>query len=294
MRIVNASGTEWRRNAANVRGGAGLLVKRLLTGRPGTPENYMLNMARSEGDYVTPRHRHVFDQIRLVLEGDMRIGPWQTVKEGQVAYFPEGTYYGPYDDAGESRTIMIVQFGGASGNGYMSEKQAMAAKTALLKEGEFENGIYRRHSGGGKRNRDAFEAVWEHAIGKLVYPKPRYDSPVIADPRHFDWKPGEEPGVSHKLLGSFSERQTRLECIRLESGTGWTVPPEEAIRLFFVLRGRGTCNEEAYSLHSAIEVEAEAGVRFHAQEETEFFCLVMPLLAQAVQARGMKVASAIA
>ncbi len=211
MRIVNSANVKWQRDGGNIRGGQGLHLKRLLTGRPGTPENYLFNIARSDGDYATPRHRHNFDQIRVALDGDMRIGPRQVVRQGQIGYFPEGTYYGPYDDAGKKRTIMIVQFGGASGSGYMDRLSAMKARESLLREGEFRGGVFRRSSGEGRKNQDAFEATWERFAGrKLEYPKPRYDAPVIIDPAGFAWKPAGRRGVSRKRLGAFTERETRI------------------------------------------------------------------------------------
>ena len=107
--LGNADDFDWQRSGAHIRAGAGLLLKKLLTGRPGTPENYLCNIAKNEGDYGSPRHRHNFDQIRVALDGDMRISPRQSVKEGQIGYFPEGTYYGPYDDAGRERVIEAVR-----------------------------------------------------------------------------------------------------------------------------------------------------------------------------------------
>ena len=94
MRVVNTSNVKWHLNKSHIRAGAGLKIKQLLRGRTGDPENYMFNMSHSAGDYGSPRHRHNFDQIRFVLDGDMRISPNQIIREGQIGYFPEGTTYG--------------------------------------------------------------------------------------------------------------------------------------------------------------------------------------------------------
>lgn len=282
MRIVNADEVQWQPMAAHIRAGGGLKLKKLLKGRPGTKENYLCNVAKNEGDYGSPRHRHNFDQIRVALDGDMRISPKQVVKEGQIGYFPEGTFYGPYDDAGRERTIMIVQFGGASGSGYVSEEEAAAAKAELLKEGEFRDGIFHRHSGPGKKNQDAFEAVWERCMGRrLHYPKPRYDTPIVLDPKHFEWKPTGWAGVSFKRLGTFTERETRLDMVRLEPGAAWTSPAERAIQILFVREGAGTCEDRAYGRWAAIETEAGERATFRASEATEIVALVMPLLDEA-------------
>jgi len=103
MQIAHAGRTRWRRNRANVRGN--LAIKPLLVGRPGRPENYLANIARSAGDYSSPRHRHNFDQLRVVLDGRLPVTPRRTMKPGQIGYFPEGTYYGPQLDDGTGWTI---------------------------------------------------------------------------------------------------------------------------------------------------------------------------------------------
>lgn len=279
MRVVNASKVKWHRNKAHIRAGAGLKMKRLLTGKSGTPENYIFNMSHSEGDYGSPRHRHNFDQIRFVLEGNMRISPNQIVREGQVGYFPEGTTYGPYDDGGKERTIMIVQFGGASGYGYMDNDQAHRAKKSLLAEGTFKDGFYIRKSGTGSRKMDAYRAVWERCFGrKMELPKPRYEKPVIVDPKNFGWRPAGRRGVARKSLGIFTERQTRLEMVRIDAGSKWTSPSDRAVTLYFVLEGSGTCNGKKVGRYSAAETEAGERTTFEAARQMTVFCLVMPLI----------------
>ncbi len=279
MQIAHAGRTRWRQNRANVRGN--LAVKPLLVGQPGTPENYLANIARSAGDYASPRHRHNFDQIRLVLDGRLPVTPQRTMKPGEIGYFPEGTYYGPQQDDGTGWTIMIVQFGGASGDGFLSAAEALEAKTALQAEGEFDGGVFRRKSGAGKRNQDSYEAVWEHANGRrLTYPKPRYDAPVIFDPDSFDWKPAGN-GVARKPLGVFTERETRLEAIRLEKGAQWSSPGEKSVRLIFVMSGKGKCEGASYDRHALIELGSGEAATFRAEKETELLCLAMPLVKKA-------------
>ncbi len=287
MRTVNAAKVRWRRNAAHIRGGGGLTAKRLLKGRTGAPENYIFNVSHSAGDYSTPRHRHNFDQIRFALEGDMRISANQVVREGQIGYFPEGTTYGPYDDGGKPRTIMIVQFGGASGQGYMDNAQQIAAKKELLKEGEFKDGMFVRTSGTGPRRTDAFRAVWERCFGqRLELPKPRYEKPVIVHPRNIEWQATSRRGVEKKTLRIFTERQTRLEMVRIDAGKSWTSPAERAITLFFVVDGKGACEGAPIGKRSGAETEAGERATFTAKTEMTLFCLVMPLIAKAALKRA--------
>lgn len=287
MRVVNAAKVKWHRNRAHIRGGGGLKAKRLLKGRTGAPENYMFNVSHSEGDYSTPRHRHNFDQVRFALDGDMRISPNQVVREGQIGYFPEGTTYGPYDDAGKERTIMIVQFGGASGQGYMDAEQQRIAKEDLLKEGAFTDGMFVRTSGTRPRKLDAYRAVWERCFGRrMELPKPRYEKPVIVDPRNFDWRATGRKGVATKSLGVFTERQTRLEMVRIDAGKSWTSPTERAVTLFFVVDGKGDCDGTAIGKHSGAETEAGERATFTAGTQMTLFCLVMPLIETAALKRA--------
>ncbi len=275
MKIANSSRIRWQLNKANVRGK--LTVKKLLVGERGTPENYLCNIAKSGGDYSSPRHRHNFDQVRLVLDGKLPVTPRRSMKPGQIGYFPEGTPYGPQIDDGTGWTIMIVQFGGTSGDGFLSADQAQASKRILSREGEFDGGIFRRASGRGKRNQDSYEAVWEHASGRrLIYPKLRYDAPVILDPEGFDWASKGRSGVARKNLGVFTERETRLDMIRLESGAGWTSRGVKAVQLYFVMSGAGVCNGEKYGRHSLIESTDGEALDFQAKSDTQLFSMVMP------------------
>ncbi|MEE8334740.1 MAG: hypothetical protein V3R85_12910 [Alphaproteobacteria bacterium] len=279
MRVVNTAKVKWHRNMAHIRGGGGLRAKQLLKGKTGAPENYVFNVSHSDGDYSTPRHRHNFDQVRFALEGDMRISPNQVVREGQIGYFPEGTTYGPYADGGKARTIMIVQFGGASGQGYMDNAQQRAAKEKLLKEGAFKDGMFVRARGTGPRRTDAYRAVWERCFGRrLELPKPRYEKPVIVDPRNFEWRATRRRGVEKKSLGIFTERQTRLEMVRIEAGKSWASRAERALSLFFVVDGKGTCDGQFIGKRSGAETGPGESATFTAKTEVTLFCLVMPLI----------------
>lgn len=275
MKIANTSKRRWQLNKANVRGK--LTVKKLLVGQPGTAENYLCNIAKSDGNYNSPRHRHNFDQIRLVLDGRVPITPRRSMKPGQIGYFPEGTPYGPQVDDGIGWTIMIVQFGGASGDGFLSADEAQSTKESLSREGDFEGGVFKRASGKGKRNQDSYEAVWERANGRrLIYPKPRYDAPVILDPDGFDWTSKNRSGVARKNLGIFTERETRLEMIGLDGDASWTGRAPKAVQLYFVMGGTGICNGQKYGRHSLIESADGEALTFQAKTETRLFSLVMP------------------
>jgi hypothetical protein len=234
-------------------------------------------MVKGDGARFSPRHRHNFDQFRYALQGDVSIGTRKAIKEGECGYFPEGTHYGPQDDNGNERTTLVLQFGGASGQGYMSRKQAVDATNELKKVGRIEKGIFYRTSGPGKKNQDAFEAVWERVNGrKLQYPKRRYQEPVIFDPKSFGWKPIDVKGVSRKLFGVFTERETRVEAYRLEAGVTYKFPKEDAVKLGFVVEGTGTFGGQTYDAYSATEASPGEQMELTAKETTEFFLIVLP------------------
>ncbi len=174
---------------------------------------------------------------------------------------------------------MIIQFGGASGYGYMDTDQAAAAKQSLLAEGSFEDGYFHRSSGKGPRRTDAYRAVWERCFGRRMdLPKPRYEKPVIVDPKNFGWQSAGRRGISRKSLGIFTERQTRLEMIRIEAGCQWTSPSEKAVSLFFVLDGAGAGNGKKIGRYSAAETVTGERMILEASKDLTVFSLVMPLI----------------
>src|ERR1700712_1290064 len=140
MRASQASDTE-ADLVGSMRDGV-LAQKHLLIGEEGSPNNYDLNGGRAgAGGWRTPRHRHNFDQIRYVMKGDYPYAGEKVLPEGWIGYFPESVYYGPQDRA-EGLETMVLQFGGASGGGYLSVAGREAANDALKANGEFKNGVY--------------------------------------------------------------------------------------------------------------------------------------------------------
>jgi len=138
----------------------GLFIHRkLMVGEPGTPGNFQLELVRTTDDFFSPRHRHNFDQIRYQVEGEFDFDRNGKMKPGILGYFPEGTPYGPQTSSVSSLTL-VLQFGGASGSGYMTQEEMEASTAELKKHGRFEKGVYRRNDDQeGKRNVDGYQAV---------------------------------------------------------------------------------------------------------------------------------------
>jgi len=251
-----------------------LRTRRILTGEPGTPDNFSLQLSFTP-TYSSPRHRHNFDQVRFQLEGDFDFALDGAMKPGSVAYFPEGTHYGPQSCQTGSSTL-VLQFGGASGSGYLSAEQYEQAAAELAKRGTFAKGAYTQvRPDGAKINKDAYEAVWEEVNGRpLKYPDERYLRPVFMNPAGFDWIPLEDQqGASCKLLGEFSERRTRISMFKIE--------PEACLQLeehsiYFVVAGAGTVDLKAFKRHATIYLGAGDQATAVASEPTELLHIGLP------------------
>ena len=211
--------------------------RRILNGIPGTPGNFSLQIGVTPR-YYSPRHRHNFDQVRYQLDGSFDFAADGVMKPGSIAYFPEGTFYGPQASAAANSTL-VLQLGGASGNGYISPEQYEQAARELAKQGTFAKGAYTRlKPDGSKINQDAYEAVWEEVNGRpLTYPRQRYLRPVFMDPESFQWIPlDDRPGVRVKHLGQFSERRTQIFFFHVVPGAALELGENS---IYFVTEGMG-------------------------------------------------------
>src|SRR5262245_41284371 len=239
MNIVQGDELDWVRGLEH-RGGT-FHFRHLMDGTPGTLGNFSLSMGRNDKDFVSPRHRHNFDQFRFQLEGDLNFARDGIMTPGMVGYFPEGAAYGPQTSEATAMTI-VLQFGGASGSGYLSRKEVKAGMDALKQFGSFEAGVYRRNEGVlGKRNMDGYEAIWAHVNGRdLQYPKPRYPDAIMMDRERFAWVPvAGHPGVCEKVLGAFTERRAQAAFLRLEAGASY---PGAGRAIYVAYNGKGRVN----------------------------------------------------
>jgi hypothetical protein len=257
-----------------------IAFQHLLKGTDGTPENFMYILGRQDRDFYMPRHRHNFDQIRLPIRGTMNHGGGTVVGEGEVAYIPEGLAYGPQDDPCEpyapgERLQLVLQFGGASGMGFMSIEQRRQAWKDLEKTGSFAGPYYHRNDG---TSAWGLNAIWEHVFGdRIKYPRPRYKSIVIADPKVYNWLPiSGAAGVDQKFLGTFSERAVTVELIRIAAGAEWQSLDPKAFRLIVVLTGNGSIGAADIPALSAVQADAGESLTLAAATEMELFVIALP------------------
>jgi hypothetical protein len=162
------------------------------------------------------------------------------MRPGTVVYFPEGIHYGPQVRR-EGLSTLTLQYGGASGWGYMSQAQRKKGFQELSARGSFEKGSFTWLDGNGRRHRqDAFEAIWEHMMGrKIAYPEPRYSDLVVMESEAYAWMADpRSPGVAHKWLASFTERGVGVGFLRLEEGAAATIGGlRDATDLLFLMTG---------------------------------------------------------
>ncbi|HXZ68703.1 MAG TPA: hypothetical protein VEH07_08955 [Alphaproteobacteria bacterium] len=279
MDIVHAGSMDWGENLAAHRHG-GMAHKLLFEGKEGSPDNYALVLANESAEYYSPRHRHCWDQVRFCLEGSVPIGPNLAVDAGEAAYFPEGVAYGP-QEGGPDRIELLLQFGGASGQGYLSAAQLRRARAELAHEGTFERGVFRRTSGNGKKNEDAYEAIWRHVTGKPIdYSKPRYKAPIIMRADAFAWTDvARAPGVKRKSLGVFPDRGLELDLLALSQGARFDMAASRALKLVFVRAGEGTCDHQPYFAQSTIRLQPGEHPPLVSATLTELFVIsVAPVL----------------
>jgi hypothetical protein len=250
----------------------------LLQGKEHTPENFMFSIAETVKRFEMERHRHNFEQFRMPLKGNMSLGDGRILKEGTLAYFPEGAFYGPQDDEA-GPVALVLQFGGPSGYGYMSPQQYRAGRESLKKVGRFDDAVFIPNEGvGDGRKKFSINAIWEEAMGtKMLIPAPRYDQAIFMDPAAFRWVPVKGvSGVYRKHLGTYSEREVSAEMWMLKPGASFELSAGEEIRILFVLEGSGQAGSEALGKYFAVQVDPGETALLKANEELKFMSFNLP------------------
>ena len=257
----------------------GISFVSLLRGEPGAKDNFELTLVHTTDEFQTPRHRHNFDQVRVMLEGEFGYDTDRVQPQDTIGYFSEGTYY-KQQGIGQSLTLLL-QLGGATGSGYMSFQQLKDTTAALGEKGEFNDGIYTYYDEAGKKhNADGYEAAWEALFGKkLTYPKPRYQQPVVLTPDHFTWLPmdGSDGRVQQRELGRFHERGLEIAQFRLASGGQLALPASKGIQLVFVYDGDGTIGDQAVSRRFAVQLDPGEAASAEADSEMTLLRLRLPV-----------------
>ena len=282
MRLAQSEAIPWS-PVRGVRGGT-IGFKILLEGEEGSKNNYQLLLAKTDRTFKSPRHRHNFDQLRYALNGLTNYGPKRNLEVDDLAYFPEGTYYGPQnqEEVGTDSLSMVIQFGGPSGSGYMSKSQLDKTFDRLTVDGQFAEGVYRRRSPGpdGRVNQDAYEAIWEAQNDRPIeYSKPRFLDPIHFREGNFEWQQEGAPGVCTKSIGTFTEKGVSVRFVRLEAKAAYQLPTGQQRQIIFIKSGSGSVGSgEQWSSHTAIDVAASESVELRANTPAEAMILQLPSL----------------
>ncbi|WP_338244287.1 hypothetical protein [Aurantiacibacter hainanensis] len=269
--IIHCAEMPWGESLVAQRGAtAGMAHKRLFEGEEESPDNYMLVMSREPNTYFSPRHRHPWDQIRFCLEGKIPIAKGLFVEPGEIAYFPESAHYGP-QEGGDDRIVLLLQFGGASGQGFIGPDALKQARLEMEKSGSFERGVYCCSEDGKRTNRDAYEAVWKHVKGvSPVYVEPVYKTPIVMRPKALEWQPTDKPKTTTKQIGNFPHRKLAITAIRIEQGGEFTFETSERLRRFlFVEKGSGEIEGKELGIWSAVRIQPGEEAIVRADETLE-------------------------
>jgi hypothetical protein len=205
----------------------------------------LVKLHEGEERFTAPMHRHNFSQIRLVLRGRMDFGPGLECDPGDVGFFPGGAHYGPEEiDGGD---YVLLQWG----REWVTRAQDKQAIAELSARGRFEHGMYYFDEDGVERSIDGKRAVWEHVYGRaeVIHP-PRYRTPIIMSPDHFDWL--ECGGLSRKTLGRFTEDDVVVEMVRWDAAGAAHQLTAERTSLLFVLKGSVAVGDRLCPTETAI------------------------------------------
>jgi len=258
-------------------------ARTIVEGKPGTPGNFKFSLSRLGTDYSGPRHRHNFDQYRYMIEGWSDYGQDGRSRPGMLGYYPEGVHYGPQVNKTEIYCA-VLQFGGASGSGYLLPREAKAGMEELKQFGEFKDGVFHRREGfPGKRNMDAFQAIWEHVHGREC------TIPRAAMPRRSRLIRAFLTGCRSKRQGCVGKAVRRVDraphaagLFKLAKGARF-----EAVGhgVYLVLSGAGACAGNPLKQYTTVYVEVNERATIEASEETLLLHYGLPDLSD-IEAAG--------
>jgi hypothetical protein len=254
---------------------------------------------RYDKGYGTPRHTHIFDQYRYNMTGKRQIKDG-FLEAGEVAFYPEGVYYGPQLQE-EECTGLGLQFQGLTGIRYLTHKELGDARKALSAEGgTFKGGVYTKILPDGRKiNRDSHLACTEYVTGhKVEFPKPRFDKPIVMKPQGSPWIGDRKlDGVEHKHLGLFGGSGIRFT--RLAPGAKIPARVEEDAEIRYLVDGAveycgktwlggKTPDQGTYMF---VQAGAEVG-EITTKTGGEFYVVELPMLADIARRQAREQASA--
>lgn len=206
------------------------------------------------------RHKHNFDQIRMVIKGEMRLGKTIVACPGDVVYFPESVKYGPtyYEDG----QMFLLQWPGASEGSfyihYDDVVKVLDEMRALGGEIDFERGGVWRYSDG--RLEDVWEALGQHAFGRpVVYGTPRFGDVVVmrsAGCNSTPAKAGKNVAVKH--LAYLGEVGPNIKILEMGAGSVLEGAVAESQQIWTSFEGEFVYQGKSYEPRSVLYLPAGA------------------------------------
>lgn len=277
MDIKDSNAIEWWHGSPHRELG-GIAFRDIFWGSDDQPDNYVFTLVRAD-DFFTPAHRHNFDQVRFMIEGEFGYGEG-VQQAGSIGYFTEGMPY--TQDARTPSLTLLLQCEGGDHAPFLSRDAVAAAVAGLKPLGTFQGGHFWPNDGEGKTKQDGFEALYEHFTGQPVkYRDPRFPHPVIMYPDRFAYVPHRrQAGLSVKSLSSFTERELDISFVKIDAGATVTLEPSAQVTLLYVTSGQGSVEQDG----EISEIGPAFGVRlmknetaqFTAETELEAFRLLLP------------------
>lgn len=216
--IVDEIQSRDQNNGMHIReGGFKRDVRRLLEDDAPDGLNFWFSrtIQNDDGDdaFVSPRHKHTFQQIKFVEKGDLDVVPGLYIHQGDLGYFPKGAYYGPQRrEKGLVSYICQYGFNGEHQRGEYWESRRGEVLERLKARGRIENGVFIECDpvSGETKTRDAVDALYDERFrllkGRaLPLPEPTYNAPIIIHPGNASYFQAA-PGVELKPLGRFFDQ----------------------------------------------------------------------------------------
>src|ERR1700682_988532 len=108
----------------------------------------------------------------------------------------------------------------------------------------------------------------------MIYPKGRYDAPIMMDAASYQWAPIKGvPGAAEKLFGVFTERRTQARLVKLAPGASYEVAGRG---VYLVLSGAGAADGKQLQKFTTVFLDAGENATLRASEPTELLHYGLP------------------
>ncbi len=212
------------------------------------------SLTLSKAGGTTMRHRHVFSQLRYIMDGALYFSD-RRFPAGTLIYTPESVNYGPQSRREDVR-LLVFQFPGPSDLMPLAARQLPPEKFAEGLAGlkaagvRIEDGVAVFPDG---RKDEPANAVYAFMAGrKLAYAPARYLDPVTMQTGNFPWLPTAHAGVSARHLAYFNECGPSLAMLKLDPGAALPAGRAACLEIRMVLKGAVECGGERHAAVSRI------------------------------------------